>query len=31
MREGDAPKPTKEQIESSAMTTEEWNTYFSGH
>ncbi len=31
MREGAAPKPTKEQKESSAMTTEEWNTYFSGH
>jgi hypothetical protein len=31
MREGDAPKPTKEQKEISAMTTEEWNTYFSGH
>nr|WP_235923292.1 DNA methyltransferase [Candidatus Chlorobium masyuteum] len=28
---GDAPKPTKEQKEHSAMTTEEWNTYFSGH
>ncbi|NTW68777.1 MAG: site-specific DNA-methyltransferase [Chlorobiaceae bacterium] len=28
---GDAPKPTKEQKERSAMTTEEWNTYFSGH
>ncbi len=31
MREGDAPKPTKEQKKISAMTTEEWNTYFSGH
>ena len=31
MREGAAPKPTKEQKERSAMTTEEWNTYFSGH
>ena len=31
MRECDAPKPTKEQKERSAMTTEEWNTYFSGH
>jgi len=28
---GDAPKPTKEQKERSAMTKEEWNTYFSGH
>ena len=30
-KQGDAPKPTKEQKESSAMTTEEWNTYFAGH
>ncbi|WP_076788992.1 DNA methyltransferase [Chlorobium sp. KB01] len=30
-KQGDAPKPTKEQKERSAMTTEEWNTYFSGH
>ncbi len=30
-KSGDAPKPTKEQKERSAMTTEEWNTYFSGH
>lgn len=28
---GDAPKPAKEQKERSAMTTEEWNTCFSGH
>ena len=26
-----APKPSKQQKESSAMTNEEWNTYFSGH
>ena len=31
MREGGAPKPTKEQKERSAMTTEEWYTWFSGH
>ena len=30
-KQGNAPKPTKEQKESSAMTTEEWNTYFNGH
>lgn len=30
-KQGDAPKPTKEQKECSAMPTEEWNTYFSGH
>ena len=30
-KQGDAPKPTKEQKERSAMTNEEWNTYFSGH
>lgn len=30
-KQGDAPKPTKEQKELSAMTTEEWNTYFNGH
>ena len=30
-KQGNAPKPTKEQKESSAMTTEEWNTYFAGH
>lgn len=28
---GTAPKPSKQQKESSAMTNEEWNTYFSGH
>ncbi len=28
---GDAPKPTPEQKELSKMTSEEWNTYFSGH
>ncbi|NLK81175.1 MAG: site-specific DNA-methyltransferase [Bacteroidales bacterium] len=30
-KQGNAPKPTKEQKENSAMTNEEWNTYFSGH
>lgn len=30
-KQGDAPKPTKEQKEQSAMTNEEWNTYFNGH
>lgn len=30
-KQGDAPKPTKEQKENSAMTNEEWNTYFNGH
>ncbi|WP_416145973.1 DNA methyltransferase [Prosthecochloris sp. SCSIO W1101] len=30
-KQGDAPRPTKEQKERSAMTKEEWNTYFSGH
>lgn len=28
---GDAPKPTREQKESSVMTAEEWNTFFAGH
>lgn len=28
---GDAPKPSKEQKEQSAMTPEEWNSYFAGH
>lgn len=28
---GTAPKPTAENKELSKMTTEEWNTYFSGH
>ncbi len=30
-KQGDAPKPTPEQKAQSAMTNEEWNTYFSGH
>lgn len=30
-KQGNAPKPTAEQKENSAMTTEEWNTYFNGH
>ncbi|MBI5916478.1 MAG: thermonuclease family protein [Bacteroidetes bacterium] len=30
-KQGTAPKPTPEQKEQSAMTTEEWNTYFNGH
>ncbi|QQS31358.1 MAG: thermonuclease family protein [Sphingobacteriales bacterium] len=30
-KQGNAPKPTAEQKEHSAMTTEEWNTYFNGH
>ncbi len=28
---GTAPKPTLAQKENSAMTNEEWNTYFNGH
>ena len=28
---GNAPKPSDEQKAQSAMTNEEWNTYFSGH
>jgi len=28
---GDSPKPSKEQKESSIMTSEEWNTFFAGH
>jgi len=28
---GNAPKPTTEQKKMSALTKEEWNTYFSGH
>lgn len=28
---GNPPKPTSEQKKSSALTKEEWNTYFSGH
>ena len=30
-KQGVAPKPTQEQKELSAMTNEEWNTYFNGH
>ncbi len=30
-KQGMPPKPTKEQKELSAMTKDEWNTYFSGH
>jgi len=30
-KQGNAPKPTKEQKDHSAMTNEEWNTYFNGH
>lgn len=30
-KQGTAPKPTTEQKALSAMTTEEWNTYFNGH
>ena len=30
-KRGVAPKPSKQQKESAAMTNEEWNTYFSGH
>lgn len=30
-KQGIAPKPSNEQKENSAMTNEEWNTYFSGH
>jgi len=30
-KQGNAPKPTQEQKENSAMTNEEWNTYFNGH
>nr|WP_246046553.1 DNA methyltransferase [Chlorobaculum thiosulfatiphilum] len=30
-KQGTAPKPTLEQKERSAMTKEEWNTFFSGH
>ena len=30
-KQGDAPKPTKEQKDNSVMTNEEWNTYFNGH
>jgi site-specific DNA-methyltransferase (adenine-specific) len=30
-KQGNAPKPTAEQKENSAMTNDEWNTYFNGH
>lgn len=30
-KQGEAPKPNREQKEQSAMTKEEWNTFFSGH
>ncbi len=30
-KQGEAPRPTSEQKEQSAMSKEEWNTYFSGH
>jgi len=30
-KQGNAPKPTAEQKAQSAMTNEEWNTYFNGH
>ncbi len=30
-KQGNAPKPTPENKELSAMTVEEWNTYFNGH
>lgn len=30
-KQGNAPKPRAEQKQHSAMTTEEWNTYFNGH
>lgn len=30
-KQGNAPKPSKEQKENSAMTNKEWNTYFNGH
>jgi len=30
-KQGNAPKPTKEQKEKSEMSNEEWNTYFNGH
>lgn len=30
-KQGNAPKPTHEQKANSAMTNEEWNTYFNGH
>lgn len=30
-KQGNPPKPTQEQKEQSAMTNEEWNTFFNGH
>ena len=30
-KQGNAPKPTKDQKEQAIMTNEEWNTYFNGH
>lgn len=30
-KQGTAPKPTREQKESSVISKEDWNTYFSGH
>jgi len=30
-KQGKAPQPTKEQKEKSAMSNEDWNTYFNGH
>ncbi|HDQ44706.1 MAG TPA: site-specific DNA-methyltransferase [bacterium] len=30
-KQGNPPKPTKEQKDLSVMTKEEWNTFFSGH
>ena len=30
-KQGDAPKPTKEQKEQSIMSNEDWNMYFNGH
>lgn len=30
-KQGDAPKPSQEQKEKSAMTKEEWNSFFNGH
>lgn len=30
-KQGNAPKPTKEQKEQAVMINEEWNTYFNGH
>ncbi|GHT57136.1 methyltransferase [Bacteroidia bacterium] len=30
-KQGNAPKPTQEQKDNSAMTNEEWNSYFNGH